>query len=73
MQGGIGGVPDGYSVWMAQDDQLYFGDSAAAGAARASRERWVPQMMYGGAGLAVAGTTAGSKRPRTASAAYSYW
>ncbi|RLM79346.1 B-box zinc finger protein 20-like [Panicum miliaceum] len=73
-QGGvarIGGVPDGgYPAWMAQE-QL-FGDSAAAsGAARASRERWVPQMMYGSPELA----TAGSKRSRTAAspAAYSYW
>ncbi|CAM0150998.1 unnamed protein product [Urochloa decumbens] len=73
-QGGlarIGGMPDGYSAWMAQD-QL-FGDSAAAaaGAARASRELWVPQMMYGGGEVAMAG----SKRSRTAAAAssYSYW
>ena len=64
-------MPDGgYAAWMAQE-QL-FGDSAAAGGgARASRERWVPQMMYGGPELAVAG----SKRSRTAAApaAYSYW
>ncbi|PUZ76803.1 hypothetical protein GQ55_1G319500 [Panicum hallii var. hallii] len=73
-QGGlprIGGVPDGgCSAWMAQE-QL-FGDSAAAGGARASRERWVPQMMYGSPELAA---VAGSKRSRTAAspAAYSYW
>ena len=66
-------MPDGgYAAWMAQE-QL-FGDSAAGGGgggARASRERWVPQMMYGGPELAVAG----SKRSRTAAApaAYSYW
>ncbi|CAN6273668.1 unnamed protein product [Urochloa humidicola] len=69
-QGGlarIGGMPDGYSAWMAQE-QL-FGDSAAAGA---SREQWVPQMMYGGGGEVA---MAGSKRSRTAAAAasYSYW
>ncbi|TKW40612.1 hypothetical protein SEVIR_1G257300v4 [Setaria viridis] len=70
-QGGlarIGIMPDGYSAWMAQD-QLFGDSAAAAGVGRASRERWVPQMMYGGAELAVAG----SKRPRTSSTAYSYW
>ncbi|CAO2039881.1 unnamed protein product [Urochloa humidicola] len=69
-QGGlarIGGMPDGYSAWMAQE-QL-FGGSAAAGA---SREQWVPQMMYGSGGEVA---MAGSKRSRTATAAslYSYW
>nr|CAB3447381.1 unnamed protein product [Digitaria exilis] len=61
----------GYSAWMSQEQM--FGDAAATGDVRASRERWVPQMMYGGAELAVAG----NKRSRTASAAaaaaYSYW
>ncbi|KAL6634838.1 hypothetical protein ACP70R_027509 [Stipagrostis hirtigluma subsp. patula] len=60
----IGGLQDGYSAWMAQE-QL-FCDSAVAGDARASRERWVPQMMY-------AEPAAGSKRSRTMSASYSYW
>ncbi|KAL6911902.1 hypothetical protein ACP4OV_000707 [Aristida adscensionis] len=62
-QGGLartGGLHDGYTAWMAQE-QL-FCDSAVAGDARASRERWVPQMMY-----------TGSKRSRTTSASYSYW
>ncbi|CAN6279366.1 unnamed protein product [Urochloa humidicola] len=71
-QGGlarIGGMPDGYSAWMAQE-QLFDDSAAAAGGARASRELWVPQMMYGGGEAAMAG----SKRSRTtSSAAYSYW
>ncbi|OEL15621.1 B-box zinc finger protein 21 [Dichanthelium oligosanthes] len=73
-QGGlarIGGLPDGYSAWMAQE-QLFGDSGAAAGAARASRERWVPQMMYGG-GTDQLAMAAGSKRSRTASAPYSYW
>ncbi|CAL5020611.1 unnamed protein product [Urochloa decumbens] len=74
-QGGlarIGGMPDGYSAWMAQE-QLFGDDSAAAAAgdARASRELWVPQMMYGSGEVAMA---AGSKRSRTSAASsYSYW
>ncbi|XP_062219787.1 B-box zinc finger protein 20-like [Phragmites australis] len=65
-QGGlarIGGLQDGYSAWMAQQQQV-FGDSAVAGDARASRELWVPQMYT---------ELAGSKRSRTTSASYSYW
>ncbi|TVU02403.1 hypothetical protein EJB05_20565, partial [Eragrostis curvula] len=63
---GIGGLQHGYSAWMAQE-QL-FCESAVTGDARSYRERWVPQMSYGGNDMA------GSKRPRTTSAAsYSYW
>ncbi|KAJ1280190.1 hypothetical protein BS78_04G228200 [Paspalum vaginatum] len=75
-QGGlarVGGMQDGgYSAWMAPGEQLFGLQAAAAGdAARASRERWVPQMMYNSTELALAG----SKRPRTAAAASpcSYW
>jgi hypothetical protein len=54
----------GYSTWMAQEQLL----GAVAGDGRAHREWWVPQMHAGMADLA------GSKRPRTTSAAsYSYW
>ncbi|WVZ74415.1 hypothetical protein U9M48_022598 [Paspalum notatum var. saurae] len=76
-QGGlarVGGMQDGgYSAWVAHDEQLFGPPGAVAGdAARASRERWVPQMMYNGTELALAG----SKRSRTAAASpcsYSYW
>lgn len=59
----IGGLQEaGYHAWMAQE-QL-FCDSVVAGDALASRERWVPQMMYT--------ELAGSKRSRT-STSNSYW
>jgi hypothetical protein len=63
---GIGGLQHGYSAWMAQERQL-FCDGAVAGNSSGYQERWVPQACAGMADLA------GSKRPRTTSAAfYSY-
>jgi hypothetical protein len=50
---------------MAQEQQL-FCDGAVAGNSSAYQERWVPQVCAGMADLA------GSKRPRTTSAASYY-
>ncbi|XP_062222613.1 B-box zinc finger protein 20-like isoform X2 [Phragmites australis] len=58
-----GGLQDGYTAWMAQE--RLFCESAVAGDARASRERWVPQVYT---------ELAGGKRSRaTSGASYSYW